>query len=177
MGGTEVNKTLIVNLFGGPGSGKTSVATGVFSDFRKMGIKAHFAEEYAKELVGDQNWMALNNQIHVFGEQHRRITRWIGKVDIIVTDSPLLLTRIYGRGNYPALDQLALDEHRRTDSANFFIERPTVYESGLGRSESEQRSISIDNEILSMLKVCSVEFIRLPVGTAREDIIRLLGEL
>lgn len=42
-------KTLVINLFGAPGSGKSSGAAYIFSQLKKLGIDCELVTEYAKD--------------------------------------------------------------------------------------------------------------------------------
>lgn len=44
-------KTIAVNLFGGPGSGKSTQALGVTYKLKVNGINCEYASEHAKDLV------------------------------------------------------------------------------------------------------------------------------
>lgn len=44
-------KTLVVNLFGGAGAGKTTCAIIICAELKKKNINAEYVQEYAKELV------------------------------------------------------------------------------------------------------------------------------
>jgi hypothetical protein len=87
--------TIIVNLFGGPGSGKSTTATGVFSALKQQDISCEYVNEFAKEVVWEDTTQLLNNQIFIFAEQLRRQLRLVGKVDYVITDSPILLSCVY----------------------------------------------------------------------------------
>ena len=41
--------TLIINLIGGPGSGKSTTAAGLFYKLKQMGIDCEMALEFAKD--------------------------------------------------------------------------------------------------------------------------------
>lgn len=86
---------LVVNLFGAPGSGKSTGAAYVFSKLKMEGVNAELVTEFAKDKVWEGNKEALGNQAYLFGEQYYRIARLVGKVDVAVTDSPLLLSNFY----------------------------------------------------------------------------------
>ena len=43
--------TIVVNLIGGPGSGKSTTAAGLFYNLKKLGINCEMALEYAKDKV------------------------------------------------------------------------------------------------------------------------------
>ncbi|MEY8573160.1 hypothetical protein AALD01_01945 [Oscillospiraceae bacterium 21-37] len=86
---------LVVNLFGAPGSGKSTGAAYVFSKLKLAGVNAELVTEFAKDKVWEDNRLALANQAYLFGEQYYRLTRLDGKVDVAVSDSPLLLSNFY----------------------------------------------------------------------------------
>ena len=66
---------------------------------KKCGFEAEYVSEYAKEFVWDNKFEMLDgsveNQRIIFTEQSRRVNRLIGRVDVIVTDSPTLLSALY----------------------------------------------------------------------------------
>jgi len=66
---------LLINLFGTPGSGKSTGAAYIFSQLKSCGINAELITEAAKEKVWEGNTAALSNQAYIFGEQYYRITR------------------------------------------------------------------------------------------------------
>lgn len=43
--------TLYVNLYGGPGTGKSTGASYIFSKLKLAGVEAELVTEYAKDLV------------------------------------------------------------------------------------------------------------------------------
>ena len=96
--------TVVVNVFGGPGCGKTAMAWEVCERLRHMGFLVEYAPEYAKELTWDATSAAAtelereramelldgrpDHQMAIVREQHRRISRYVGQVDFVVTDGP-----------------------------------------------------------------------------------------
>ena len=56
--------TLIINLIGGPGSGKSTTAAGLFYKLKQMGIDCEMALEFAKDNVWEESLMTLNDQIY-----------------------------------------------------------------------------------------------------------------
>ena len=91
-------KTVLINLFGGPGSGKSTTAALLFAKLKMLDVNAELVQEYAKELV----WNGVTDleQWDVYIEQKKRIYSLINKVDIIISDSPLELSYYYGRNNH-----------------------------------------------------------------------------
>ena len=45
----------VINLWGGPGCGKSTTAAGLFSIMKMRGHKVELVTEYAKELTYDRN--------------------------------------------------------------------------------------------------------------------------
>ena len=80
--------TIIVNLFAGPGSGKSTTAAGVFYHLKRKNINCELVREYAKELVWEKSFEKLKDQGHVTLEQQHRVNILKPYVDVIVTDSP-----------------------------------------------------------------------------------------
>lgn len=66
---------LVVNLFGGPGSGKSTCAAGVFTLLKLSGVNAELVTEYAKDLTWEKRHVTLANQHYIFGKQLQRLKR------------------------------------------------------------------------------------------------------
>ena len=150
---------LIVNLFGAPGSGKSTGAAYIFSRLKMLGVNTELITEFAKDKVWENNTEVLKNQTYVFGKQHFRITRCIDKVDIIVTDSPLLLSAIYNKSGLLGVDinNLVAKIFKSYNSANYLIKRTKPYNT-CGRLQTEEESDIIANKIKDMLLRYNIEY-------------------
>lgn len=154
---------LVVNLFGAPGAGKSTGAAYVFSKLKMAGINAELVTEFAKDKVWEDNKEALGNQAYIFGEQYYRISRLDGKVDVAVTDSPLLL------GNFYVNDEVLGDEFERLalkvflsyPSINAMIERVKEY-SPTGRILNEQESDALFRIMRNYLESLNVDYKKYP---------------
>ena len=51
---TNKKNTLIVNLFGSQGSGKSTMMAGIFSKLKFLGYDCEMCPEFAKELVWEK---------------------------------------------------------------------------------------------------------------------------
>ena len=91
-------KTIVVNLFGGPGSGKSTGAAYIFSQLKMAGINCELITEYAKDKTWEKNMTALDCQEYILGKQSYRMKRCADKVDVIVTDSPLPIGLFFNNG-------------------------------------------------------------------------------
>jgi adenylate kinase family enzyme len=153
----ENKKTIVLNLFAGPGSGKSTFCASIFAQLKWKGIECEMALEYAKDRVWEGSFNVLENQMYVFGKQQHRMFRLKGKVDVIITDSPLLNSVIYDAGNDEDFRKIILNEHHKYENMNFFIERAKPYHPK-GRLQSEEGAKELDNQILSMLDSYYIDF-------------------
>jgi DNA replication protein DnaC len=149
--------TLVINFFGGPGVGKSTVAAGLFSELKQRGISAELVTEYAKDQVWEESFHTMDNQLFMFANQHHRIWRLLGKVDVVVTDSPMLLSMYYGADCTDIFRQLVLEEHNKTSSINILLERNKEY-TQTGRIQTEEQATDADNEIKHILIKNNVGF-------------------
>jgi len=142
---------LIVNLFGGPGSGKSTTAAGVFHLLKLEGVNCEYVQEFAKDLCWEGRSVAMRDQLYVLGKQHHRIHRLQGKVDVVVTDAPLLVSHIYGEDWLPeSFFQMVMDLHLDQDNMNFFIDRVKPFQQA-GRLQDEEQATRLDDKIKGLL--------------------------
>ena len=149
-----MKNTLIVNLFGAPGTGKSTGAAYIFSKLKMAGVDAEYVTEYAKDKVWEGNKEVFNCQFYITGKQAFRIHRCFGKVDVIVTDSPIRLGAIYAaRIGRPHLSMACIEEADtyKFHSLDIFLKRVKPYNPN-GRNQTEEESNEIAKIILKMLK-------------------------
>lgn len=136
----------IINLYGGPGCSKSTTAAGIFSVLKLHGVNCELCTEYAKDLTWESRNMTLQNQIYIFGKQYHRLWRVVNQVDVVITDSPILLSNIYDTNNDGAFRNLVLDTYNKFNNYNFFLERAKKYNPS-GRSQSLEEAINVDSII------------------------------
>ena len=149
-------KKTVVNLYGGPGAGKSTAALQLVAELKKRGINADYVSEYAKELVYIKNFSKLDgsiqNQREIFHEQKSRLDLTLQGVDIAVTDAPLLLNAIYLKDKSDSYTQNVLKQYNKYNNFNILIERDfSVGFESEGRIHNLEESIEKDAEIASML--------------------------
>jgi hypothetical protein len=135
---------VVINLFGSPGTGKSTTAAKVFAALKDMGVPTELVTEFAKDLTWEQNKVALNNQIYVFANQHYRLARLEGRVHVAVVDSPLLISNLYGGDEH--LHKLVLNEFNKFHNINFFLKRTKPY-APYGRTQTELESNTIADKM------------------------------
>jgi nicotinamide riboside kinase len=162
--------TIFVNLFGGPGTGKSTICASVFHKLKVMGIETEMALEYAKDVVWEESYKKLDNQIYIFGKQHYRVWRLSGKVQVVITDSPLLNSIVYDKTNNQFLKDLVIHEFKNLNTLNYYIDRDVDYNPN-GRMQTMDQALQVDRNYLELLSTNDISYTRVPKGDSGVDII------
>lgn len=159
--------TIVINAFAGPGAGKTTSCLEVAEKLKKQGFVTEYVQEYAKELVCDNNLIMLDghyeHQFDILKEQVKRINRLYGKVDFILTDSPVLLNNTYlnedkSTNNYVTYCENVKKIYTLYDNFNYFVERDKSAFEEEGRIHNLEQSIVIDDELKNTLHNNQIDF-------------------
>lgn len=159
--------TLVVNIFGGPGTGKSTNAALTFGELKSQGYNVEMAHEYAKDLVWEGRNKAIGFQPYVIGKQMYRVHRLLGEVDAIITDSPVLFGLIYKeRYICPEFDNFVVAQFKQWFTLNIFLVRDSEYHSynPRGRFQTEEEAVAIDEKIKAMLKEHHIPYTSLVVN-------------
>ena len=156
----KYDRTLVVNFFAGPGTGKSTTMAHCFAELKWKGYDCEMATEYAKDKVWEGSEHVLNNQFYVSGKQNHRLKRLEGKVQIILTDSPLLLATYYGRKEPQEFRDLLIKYHETFENLNVFLRRQKDYNPN-GRLQTLEEAKAIDDEFYNM------------VGSQRGDLLEI----
>lgn len=150
---------IVINLFGAPGSGKSTGAAYIFSYLKQLGINCELVGEFAKDKTWEHNMTALTCQEYVFGKQSYRLARCRDDVDVIITDSPLPLSIIYNTN--PAIKEsfpkMVMDIFNTYTNLNYFLIRTKPY-NPKGRNQTEEESDALNNPIIDLLKSKNIEY-------------------
>ena len=137
-----MKKTLVINFYGGPGSGKSTTAARIFSELKDKGYNVELATEYAKDMTWQKSFHVLGNQVYIFAKQQHRIWRLDGMVDMIITDSPLLNSLVYGDTS-DTFKSLVIEEYWKRPTFDVYLNRVKEYNPA-GRSQHLEEAIEID---------------------------------
>lgn len=170
----EQNLPLVVNYFAGPGTGKSSTMAHTFAELKWNGINAEQAPEYAKGKVWEGSFNILRNQIYIFGKQHHTVHRLQEGTECVVTDSPLLLSLIYGDHMSSKFHDFVLEQYHSFRNVNFFLTRTKPY-NPKGRVQNYEEALEKDQQVLSMLKRHDIPFETIPA--CRESVPVLVDKL
>lgn len=159
---------LVVNLFGGPSSGKSTTAAGVYFNMKMLHIDVQLVLEYAAELTFEEHFNALDDQTGILGEQHRRIRRLEGKVDCVITDSPFPMGLVYGNDSSrpppETFEAYVVELFNQYDNMNFLLERGNGKYRKVGRYHTEEQAFEKDSQILELLSKNDI-----PYDTVKSD--------
>ena len=148
---------LIINTFGGPGLGKSTVSAGIFYCLKRMQVSCELVTEFAKDMVWEKHEDMLRDQIMVFANQHRRIERLRDQVDVVVTDSPFIMGITYASDRYKHLPLLMTEAWHSFDNVNILLERSTTYDPR-GRVQTEDQAVEKDHQIRQLLDTLNIEY-------------------
>ena len=148
--GTKLKDTLIVNIFGGPGAGKSTTRAALFAKLKLAGYNCEEAVEWCKAKVYERNPYVFTDQLYIFAKQRKSLLQVLNDVDIIVTDSPILLSALYDSAQDVVHKNLFLYEFNKFNNLNVLINRVKPY-SQVGRFQDEEGARKVDKEMLEFL--------------------------
>ena len=169
-----MKETLVINLIGGPCSGKSTVAAELVARLKKMGIKTERVSEYIKDRIYEENKTMPNNQIAIFGMEHYNISNKLGKVEVIVHDGSFINNILYKKEDNQEFDNLIVSEYHKFNNLDFFIKRGNIEFEDYGRIHNYEQSLELDEKIKQLYKNCGADFIEVESRDAVDKIIPIV---
>lgn len=150
---------IVVNLIGAPGAGKSTGAAYIFSRLKMAGINAEYISEFAKDKIWGEDFLSLQCQEYVFGKQSMRLFRVKDKVDVVITDSPLILSIVYNKSEIlgQSFNQTVLNVFNSYDNIVYFVNRIKPY-NPIGRNQTQEESDQIAKDIQNFLNQNNILF-------------------
>lgn len=152
--------THIINMYGGPGAGKSTAAADVFLRAKRAGLNVELVRECAKDWAWEGRAISSFEQLYLTGEQIRRESRLFDRADLVVTDCPVAVGAFYGklycepvlwqgllamtRGYYGLCAERGHTHH------HLFLGRSKPYQEA-GRYQTEAQARAIDVALEAML--------------------------
>lgn len=179
-----MKKTNIISLYGGPGVGKSTSAAYLYYLLKAESLNVELVREYVKDWAWEGRKIGTYDQIYFLGKQVRHESMLYGKVDWIVTDSPILMNAYYA-GVYCAPNlgagiksatlafykQAMEDGHKHY---NILLKRSKPYISD-GRYQTEEQAREIDTGVRDMMSDLQVPL--LESETTEADLANLLSQI
>jgi nicotinamide riboside kinase len=151
-----------INLYGGPGTGKSTTASDLFAEFKRMCVDSsvdtqfELIQEFVKEWAWEKRSPQGFDQVFIFANQQRKEEIPLrGGVDHVFTDSPLFLGAAYARKyhsrTFNSLITLAELHEEEYPGLHIFLDRGDRPYVGKGRYEDEDKARRMDDYIRSLL--------------------------
>lgn len=161
-------KTKVINLFSGSGTGKSTVAAALFAELKRRSVNCELAREYIKEWAYENRTPGKFDQIYIFGNQARAEGHLYEKVEVLITDSPLLLVPFYEHHLIkksivePAVfNFIKYAEEHGVTYHNFWLERLDTFDTR-GRFETVEQAMDVDVKMKAWLTERNIPLIPLP---------------
>ncbi len=162
-----MKKTTVINIVGGPGAGKSTIASGVFNLLKMSQRNAELVNEYPKTLVWEERKKTFDDSLYLFAKQSHIQYSINGKVDYMVTDRPLIMSNMYHNfwmdKNWPdEWNKAFYDLVKKTwdlyDNRVYLIERGFKYQAN-GRNENEEEALKQDKLTKKWLDDYNIDYI------------------
>lgn len=159
----------IICLYGGPGTGKSTICAGLYYKLKLDSFNCEMNREYVKEWVWENRAIKDGDQTYFFAKQARKERLYIKQnMDFIITDSPLILTHFYGMRYDPQeikynTSLAMLKNHHgfckemKYKVEHFFLNRTKEYNPE-GRLQDKNTALQFDCEMKQMLRDMGIKF-------------------
>jgi hypothetical protein len=170
----------VINIFGGPGIGKSTQAYDLFVNLKKLGKNVDVIPEYAKKLVyRNATNILAKEQLYIFSKQiHEYRIREQAGVEIVICESPLPLSIVYNKLNssedFKYFDELVWHEFNKYENINIILNRETDYQN-IGRYQDIDGAINVDNLVKNLIIDSNINHVVLGLENFVENSIGLLS--
>ena len=161
-------KHVLINFVGAPSAGKSMMAALTFVKLKSKHNSSEYVQEFAKQLVWAERYEDLKNQWYVSKKQYEMLRAVYGKVDYLVTDSPLLLGLHYNRYesnnicDIKKTEEMILSKMLEFNNIYIFLKKNkgNPYEK-TGRIHTEEQSVEIEKNLKMMLDEFNLKYLEI----------------
>lgn len=154
-------KTTVINIYGAPGSGKSTLAAELYAFMKQNGYSVELVREEIKDWAWQGKKPTVFEQIYITNKQMLAETNLYGKVEYLITDSPIYLGDFYNQYYHncsalKGLEQAKIDQGFKLGvlSKNI-IDLYTPIDDSIykteGRYSSLEEAKQLDKELLRYL--------------------------
>jgi len=152
-------ETIVVNLIGGPGVGKSILTAKLFARIKEEFISCEISDEFIKKKLREKALKSVESQIYIFANQQFQLFSLKNEVDVIVTDSPIIFSIVYDKSKCPMLRALILKEFNKYNNLNYLVLRDeSVPYEVEGRYQDAESAKKIDSQVVNLLTVEGIEY-------------------
>ncbi len=167
-----------INLYGGPGSGKSTTAAWLYSQLKVQApaLEVQLVHEWVKRWATERRPIAGFDQLYIFAKQLMQEESMLRNgVDVLVTDAPLRLMVAYAKRNkclwVHQLEVLATHFEIEYPSFNIVLDRAGIPYQESARYETKQQAQEFDLLVYDTVASYSSPFL-LSCADNRENILR-----
>jgi hypothetical protein len=165
----------VINLWGGPGAGKSTTAAAVFYEMKKRQIEVELVTEYAKDMTWEKRHNVLSDQLYIIAKQNRRIQRLDGQVEFAITDSPLPLGLLYQPpGYFTTFEPFVMEVWNSYNNYNFLLGRDFEYQP-VGRNQTAEEAVEVDKALVNLLNSRKITYSRVTNDPQVDRITQILN--
>ena len=139
----------LINIFGAPKSGKTTLMSAIFLSLKMNDIYCEMVSDYPKGVLFEHRKDVLTDQLHIFSVQTRRIEEIYRYADVTITDCPILHSLIYNADKFKTLHPYIIEKHNSFNNLNLFIKQKKEVKYGSFKlmtvEEIKQKEVEIEN--------------------------------
>ena len=175
-------ETKVINIYAGPGVGKSTTAAMLYAHYKNKCLEAEMCREYVKSWVWQARNITAMDQYYILGKEIYHMESLFGKVDVLISDSPVMQGNYYLHKIRPDLsldstgpmDPLIFDfitqaEKRGVKFYDFIVERNQPYQT-TGRYQTEEEAIQDHKDIIRFLhQPIRNKFLNLHIITGDRD--------
>lgn len=154
-------KTTVINIYGAPGSGKSTLAAELYTWMKQQGYSVELVRECIKRWAWSGHRPTVFEQTYITNEQMLEESSLYGKVEYLITDSPIVLGDFYCKyyhdsdGLYELDDHIYKEAYKRgliTDCINLYVPiKEEIYKTE-GRYSSLEEAKKLDVRMFDYLK-------------------------
>ena len=152
-----------INIYGGPGSGKSTTSAGIYHTLGRNGFDVELVREFIKEEMVYRNIFPDGfDQVWIFGGQQHREEKALRRNGLIVTDCPLFTCVAYTRYyKAPCSEEMVSAANKfeaQYPSINLLLDREGIPYKDAGRYQKLEQAREVDAYIRSVLDENGVQY-------------------
>jgi hypothetical protein len=162
---TEAERmTTVINLFAGPGAGKSTTAAEIFWRMKRHGLSCELVREYVKDWAYEDRAISKFDQFYIVGKQIKKESLLYDKVDFVITDCPIWNSAFYERHlegtTYMVNHVRGFTEYAQSKGIkyhNYLLTRQVAYQED-GRYQTEDEALEVDARMKEFLLDMNLPF-------------------